>query len=383
MANSERAAPIASDIRGLKYLEEFEKVLAPLADAPTHGNRAFFLHHWVSLLLLYFFTPVLTSLRAIQQATELKNVQKALGIKRIGLSTLSEAAGKVFDPELLRPVMRRVAGQVQALPRNPRLANLPGEPTAVDGSYLRCLAKMTWALFRRKTDHRAVKMHVQFNVLRGLPSEVDVRGLAHSESSVLRERLQAALLYILDRGYIHYSLYQAIHDAGSWFVARLKDNSSYEVLADRPLTQEDRDAGVICDQEVRIGSAFTRGELTAPVRRVVVQPPVGTPSQSPIVLLTNTDVSADVVAELYRHRWQVELFFRWFKCILGCNHWVSTTYQGMTLQVYVAILASLLISLWTGRKPTKRTFEMICFYFMGWATAEELTRHIASLKMQG
>ena len=128
-----------------------------------------------------------------------------------------------------------------------------------------------------------------------------------------------------------------------------------------------------------MGSAFTQGHLTAAVRWIVMRV-ANRDGPSEIILLTNTEVEAEVVALLYRYRWQVELFFRWFKCILGCTHWLSTTYQGVNLQVYVAVLASLLVSLWTGRKPTKRTFEMICLYFQGWATAEELTRHIESLK---
>src|SRR3990172_5250585 len=128
-----------------------------------------------------------------------------------------------------------------------------------------------------------------------------------------------------------------------------------------------------------MGSAFTAGDLTAPVRRVVIRVE-DREGASEIILLTNTDVEAEVVALLYRYRWRVELFFRWFKCILGCTHWLSTTYQGVTLQVYVAVLASLLVSLWTGRKPTKRTFEMICLFCGGGARGEELPRHIDVLK---
>lgn len=368
-----------SDIHGLKYLRAFEEILAPLHDVPVHGNRRFFMDQHVSLLLLHFFNPVLSSLRSLQQATGLENVQRTLGVSRTSLAAMSESAGHVFDPELLRPILDEVAGQVQPLSPSVRLDALPGVPTAVDGSFLRCLPKMTWALFRRQTQNRAAKLHVQFNVLRGIPEQIDLTHATASEKQVLRKSLRAALLYILDRGYIDYRLFQAIHDVGSFFVARLKDNSSYEVLRDRPLSAADRAAGVVLDQEVRMGSAFTEGHLTAPVRRIVIRIEDRTGS-SEIILLTNTDVEAEVVALLYRYRWQVELFFRWFKCILGCTHWLSTTCQGVTLQVYVAVLASLLVSLWTGRKPTKRTFEMICLYFQGWATAEELTRHIDSLK---
>lgn len=368
-----------SDVQGLKYLRAFEEVLAPLAELPAHGNRRFFMDQYVSLLLLHFFNPVLSSLRSLQQATGLENVQRALGVSRTSLGAMSEGAGHVFDPELMRPILEAVAGQVQTLPPSARLDALPGIPTAVDGSFLRCLPKMTWALFRRQTENRAAKLHVQFNVLRGIPEHVDLTHATASEKQVLRKSLRAALLYLIDRGYIDYSLFQAIHEAGSFFVARIKDNSTYTVLKDRPLSEADRAAGVVVDQEVRMGSAFTEGDLTAPVRRVVIRVE-NRDGPSEIILLTNTEVEAEVVALLYRYRWQVELFFRWFKRILGCTHWLSTTYQGVTLQVYVAVLASLLVSLWTGRKPTKRTFEMICLYFQGWATAEELTRHIGSLK---
>jgi len=368
-----------SDIQGLKYLRAFEEVLAPLRDVPVHGNRRFFMDQYVSLLLLHFFNPVLSSLRSLQQATGLENVQRTLGVCRTSLGAMSEGAGHIFDPELLRPILEEVAQRVQTVPHSARLDALPGFPTAVDGSFLRCLPRMTWALFRRQTQNRAAKLHVQFDVLRGIPQQVDLTHATASEKKVLWKSLRAALLYLLDRGYIDYSLFQAIHEAGSFFVARIKDNSTYVVLENRPLSEADRAAGVILDQEVRMGSAFTEGDLTAPVRRVVIRVE-NRDGPSEIILLTNTEVEAEIVALLYRYRWQVELFFRWFKCILGCTHWLSTTYQGVTLQVYVAVLASLLVSLWTGRKPSKRTFEMICLYFQGWATAEELTRHIESLK---
>jgi hypothetical protein len=74
--------------------------------------------------------------------------------------------------------------------------------------------------------------------------------------------------------------------------------------------------------------------------------------------------------------WYIELFFRWFKCILGCQHLLSTCHNGVALQVYLALIASLLIVQWTGNKPTKRTFEMLCLYFQGWASERELLAHL-------
>jgi len=366
------------DIRGLKYLRGFEELLAPLAEAPAHGNREFHFHHHVGMLLLFFFNPLLTSLRSLQQATGLRNVQRALGLKRTSLSAISEAANHVFDPERLRPILQRVSDQIEKLPRCGAFRALPAVLTAVDGTLLRCLPRMTWALFRRQTQHRTARLHVQLDVERGVPIRIDLTPLTTGEARQLRKTLQPDRLYVVDRGYLCYRTYQAICDVGSFFVGRLKDNSSYEALETLVRSAEDRAAHVVCDQRVRMGSAFTAGDLSDPVRRIVIR----RGGEDPLILVTNTDLPAEVVAQLYRYRWQVELFFRWFKCVLGCTHWISESRQGMTLQVYVAILASMLIALWTGRKPTKRTFEMIGLYFQGWASAEELATHIASLKKQ-
>ena len=87
-----------------------------------------------------------------------------------------------------------------------------------------------------------------------------------------------------------------------------------------------------------------------------------------------------MIGVLYRYRWQVELFFRWFKVILGCRNWLSLTLRGLTLQVYVALLASILVALWTGRKPTRSAFRVLCLYFQGWVRDEELLRYLEALK---
>ncbi len=94
------------------------------------------------------------------------------------------------------------------------------------------------------------------------------------------------------------------------------------------------------------------------------------------------DVPAEIIALIYRYRWAIEIFFRFFKHILGCRHLLSHSQNGIEIQTYCAIIACLLISLWTGRKPTLRTYEMICFYFCGLASEEELLAHIAKLKRQ-
>ena len=77
----------------------------------------------------------------------------------------------------------------------------------------------------------------------------------------------------------------------------------------------------------------------------------------------------------------MELFFRWLKCILGCRHLLSQSENGVQLQVYMALIASLLLSLWVGRAPTKRTYELLCFYLSGWASTREVLTHIGRLHL--
>jgi hypothetical protein len=94
------------------------------------------------------------------------------------------------------------------------------------------------------------------------------------------------------------------------------------------------------------------------------------------------DVPADIIGLIFSYRWAVEIFFRFFKHILGCRHLLSHNQNGIEIQTYCAIIACMLIALWTGKKPTLRTYEMICFYFTGLADEDELIHHIEKLKSQ-
>ena len=229
--------PIAEkDIKGLKYLRAFFDLLEPLADIPVHGNRRFFMDEYVSMLLLHFFNPVLGSLRALQQATGLENVQEVIGVKRTSLGAMSESAGYVFDPELIVPIIEKVASQLKPIEGNERLKNLPGIPIAVDGSFLRCLPKMVWAVFRTQSDNRGVRLHPQFDIARGSPVAVGITEALGSEKKMLKKNLKSGMLYIMDKGFIDYALFESIHNKQSFFVARLKDISTYKVVADNAIS---------------------------------------------------------------------------------------------------------------------------------------------------
>jgi len=373
------------DLKGFKYFEILLPLMQRLSGCATQrdraGNRILHFDQYCTLILLLYFNPILTSLRAIQQASQLAKVQKMLGCPRASLGSLSEAA-RVFDCELLREIIGELAEKALPITAGKEAEALRGL-TAVDGSLLPALPKMAWALWR-DDDHRAAKMHVHFDVFRGIPADITITHGSGSERERLRKMLQPGRLYVVDRGYEEYQLFQDIVDAGSSFIARVQDDVAYKVLEERSLTEEAKAAGVVSDVVLkRLGTDHHKNVVKQPVRIVKVQTDKLDSHGQPnvLVLVTNLlDLSADLVALGYKHRWAVELFFRWLKCILGCRHLLANNQNGVEIQVYLGIIASLLISLWTGRKPTKRTLEMVQFYFTGLASWEELQAHIEMLK---
>jgi hypothetical protein len=199
----------------------------------------------------------------------------------------------------------------------------------------------------------------------------------------------------MDRGYAKFALFNAIVAAHSSYVCRLRDNSVYEVVETRPLTDADRAAGILGDEIVRFsnGKVDARPDHSLRLICIVTSPhtsrgkyrggSTGPGSDGILRIATNLlDVPAEVIGLIYKFRWTIEIFFRFFKHVLGCRHFISHSENGIALQTYCAIIACLVIALYTGRKPTIRTYEMICFYFCGMASEEELLAHIAKLDAQ-
>jgi Transposase DDE domain len=373
------------DVKGLKYFALLNPLLEKLHEFGTQrdvaGNRVLHYDQYCSLVLLFYFNPIVDSLRGIQQASQLGKIQKNLGCSRASLGSLSEAA-RVFDSERVRALIPELAEKLLPTARGKEAVALKGL-IAVDGSLLPALPRMAWALWRDE-DHRAAKMHVHFDVFKGVPTAVTVTHGSGSEREQLRKTLEPGHVYVVDRGYEEYQLFQDIVDARSSFIARVQDSVAYKVSEVRPLTEEAKAAGVVSDEIVkRLGTDHHKDVLKQQVRIVKVQTDKLDAKGEPnvLVLVTNLlDLPADLVALGYKHRWAVELFFRWLKCILGCRHLLANNKNGVEIQVYLGIIASLLISLWTGKKPTKRTLEMVQFFLIGVATWDELRTHIENLK---
>jgi hypothetical protein len=390
------------DITGLKYFDRLAPLLERLRDVGCErdraGNRELHYDQYCLLVLLYLFNPIVTSLRGIQQASELTKVQKKLGCPRASLGSLSEAA-TVFDAARLKEIIAELGAQLQPLARDPRLKDIPQALTLVDGTLLAALPRMMQASWlKSQTGSGLVKwrLHTHFEVDHHVPTRIDVTpdgGGQHDERALLERTIEPDKLYVIDRGYAKFVLFNRIVAAKSSYVCRLRDNSTYEVVEERTLTDADRAAGVLSDQIVRFANGKADARPDHPVRLVCVRTSLhtsrgkyrggstGPGSDGVLRIATNLlDVPAEIIALIYRFRWTIEIFFRFFKHVLGCRHLLSHCQNGIEIQTYCAIIACLLISLWTGRKPTLRTYEMICFYFSGLASEAELLAHLTKLK---
>lgn len=384
-----------SQLVGFKYFKAIGGMLESLHEAGCKRDRAcnrlLHMDQYMSLLLLYMFNPICTSLRAVQQASELKKVQRILGCPRASLGSLSESA-RVFDSALMQDIIEQLSEKLKPISSHSKLDDLPEALIAVDGTLIPALSKMTWALW--KTDRQAVKAHTQFDLQKHVPVKITVTDGNGSEIEALENTLEPGRIYVKDRGYASLALFQKILDAQSSFVCRIRDNAVYEVLEEYALTEDAQNAGIVFDRKVRLGStAKTKEQLSVPVRLVAIQctPHVkraktgrGGPEQGEMLLIATDrfDLEADVIALIFKHRWTIEIFFRFFKHVLGCRHLLSYCQNGIELQTYAAIIACMLIALWTGRKPTLRTYEMLCWYFTGMADEDELLAHIAKLQKQ-
>ena len=388
------------DLGGFKYLDRLLPMLARLHDfgcaRDRAGNRQLHYDQYCLLVLLALFNPVVRSLRAIQQASTLRKVQKRLGCPRTSLGALSEAVD-VFDPARLVAIIGELLDEVPRARSVGRDA-VPQVLTAVDGSVVRTLANLAEAAYltdKNGQTHCGWRFHTHFEIDRGIPVRMDVTTARNSgktdEKQQLRRRLEADRCYVMDRWFGQFALWNDIVRAKSSYVCRIRDNSNLsDLVEERPLSHTAKQAGVMGDALVRLGHQDQHPDHPVRVVQVRTTPhketggrkggTAGPASDGIIRIATNLlDAPAEVIADIYRHRWTIELFFRFFKHVLGCRRLISQDPVGIQIQAYCAIIACLLIHLWTGGRPTLRSYEMICFYLSGWADLDELTAHLEKL----
>lgn len=361
-----------------KLLDDFRQRLVKARAAmppqpdkrPGGPERLLLEENYFSLILFGLFNPVIKTMRGLCAASHLKRVQDEVCARPVSLGSFSEAQA-VFDPELLRQVFIDLSGEISTSWGDDRLAHLADRLKLVDGSLLPALPRMHWALWQNDSN-RAAKLHLKFTVLRQAPDDAKVTHGNSCERKALLDLVKKGEVIVGDRYYgLEYSYFSELQKRGASCVIRIRNNPRMEIVEEMPLTAADLAAGVTWQGRVKLGEKW-QGD---PIRVVKVEVDGKT-----LLLATDLEMEAELIALIYRYRWQVELFFKWLKSILGCRHLMAESPDGVAIQIYSALIAALMLQLLTGKRPGKRAMELIQLYLMGYAELEEVITLLAPKK---
>jgi hypothetical protein len=230
---------------------------------------------------------------------------------------------------------------------------------------------MAWALYgggRAGQVNRAVRLHLNLQVWADKPALAQITPGQVCERKSWEEQWEKGAGYIGDRYFgKNFQIFGKLERQGCNYVVRLIEEATINVLEELPVSPEDRAAGVVRQAWATLGKEQYR---SVRLRVVWIEG-----KDCALILVTNMtteQLSAELVSMLYRRRWQIECFFRWVKCLLGCRHWLAESQRGVTLQLYLALIASVLLQLYLGRRPNKRMLELLQLHQMGWASTQEL-----------
>jgi hypothetical protein len=373
---------------GGKYLRLLQKQLDGLRGEEQHGNRKLFLDDVFVVYLLAFFNPAVRSLRTLEDLSQTRQAQKHLSLPKVCKSTLSDF-NALSDPARLQPIVETLSTQLaRKQARQPHggtgdLHGLLRQTVAVDGTFLPAAASVVWAVANTNDSsgvrHRA-RVDAQVNAATWLPEVLVVPEAGQSEADSAIAHLQAGRISVYDRGYVSFALLKAHHQTrGANFVVRWKHEghsaAALEVTFQNKLSEEDLAAGVTSDLVGRFATqtAERAGIADAVFREVVVTYDSEEGGPQTLRLITDLlDVPASTVATLYRWRWQVELFFRWLKTLANFDHLISHSRQGVQTHLYVTVIATMLMYLHTGCRPSKYLFTLLSQVAAGGATLEEV-----------
>lgn len=353
-------------------LEDFRARLAraaaraPLAGSWSDPQRLLQYGDYLSLFLFGLLNPVVQTMRGLCAASQLERVQRQVCSRPVSLGSFS-AAQHLLEPALLERVFTDLSAE---LPR-PAGAGAAGRAWQVqDSSLFAALPRMYWTFWRRQgTAQAQVRLHLSLDLGTDGPARARVTPGKTCERSVWRGQVRRGDGYIADRYFGEdYRLLGELRAAGVALVVRLRDEAVITVEEELPLSAADRAAAIERSAWVRLGGqARYRSER---LRVVWVRTP-----REVLPLVTDLgpeELAAGAVALLYKERWRIELFFRWIKCLLGCRHWLAESPEGVAIQLYLALIAAVLVQLYAGVRPDRRLLEMIRWYLVGVASLEEL-----------
>jgi len=202
-----------------------------------------------------------------------------------------------------------------------------------------CLSLFPWAQFRRRK--AAVKLHTMIDLRGNIPTVVIITGGQTHEVRILDQLVwEPGAIYLMDRGYLDFSRLYRIHQSAAFFVTRARKRFDFQRVSSRPI---DKTVGLQCDQTVTLNNPIPQRGYPEFLRRIRYYDAT---HQKRLVFLTNNFLlPALTVAELYRCRWQIELFFRWIKQHLRIKAFYGTSENAVKTQVWIAISAYVLVAI--------------------------------------
>src|ERR671914_1669285 len=202
-----------------------------------------------------------------------------------------------------------------------------------------CLSVFPWAPFR--STKAAIKLHTLLDLRGNIPSFIHISDGKYHEVNLLDELIvEPGAFYVMDRGYIDFERLFRLSEAGSFFVTRAKSNLKVQR---RYSHKVDKSTGLICDQTVVLTVFYSRKGFDAPLRRVKFKDPQ---TGKNLVFLTNNFLlPALTITQLYRLRWQIELFFKWIKQHLRIKAFFGTTENAVKTQIWIAISVYVLVAI--------------------------------------
>jgi hypothetical protein len=211
---------------------------------------------------------------------------------------------------------------------------------ALDSTIVRlCLSLFPWARYR--SQEAAIKLHTLLDLRGSIPAFLTVTEAAVHDVNILDTvPIEPGAIYLIDRGYLDFARLRRLAQSGAFFVTRAKDNLRYYVAQSRPV---DRTSGLRCDQTIRLRIFYSKQGYPEGLRRIHYVDPA---QELSLVFLTNLfDVPALQIAELYRARWQIELFFRWIKQHLRIRCFMGTSENAVCTQIWTAVSTYLLVAI--------------------------------------
>ena len=202
-----------------------------------------------------------------------------------------------------------------------------------------CLSVFPWVVFR--TAKAAIKLHTLLDLRGNIPTFIHISDGKVHEVNILDQLLpEPGAFYIMDRGFLDFERLYRFHEAGSFFVTRGKSNLKVQRRYSHPV---DRTTGLICDQSVVLTGFYSHQGFEAPLRRIRFKDPE---TAKTLIFLTNNFVlPAFTITELYRCRWQVELFFKWIKQHLRIKAFFGTSENAVRSQIWIAVSAYVLVAI--------------------------------------